>query len=92
MVPIDDIDRMDNEEVATLFKLVKVAADFEHISYVLAFDDEAVARALTKKYGGTEESGRRFVEKIVQLPFALPVASRQEIPKQHDRRGRSGVV
>jgi hypothetical protein len=79
IVLIDDIDRMDNEEVATLFKLVKVAADFDYINYVLAFDDDAVSLALSTKYGGTEEAGRRFVEKIVQLPLALPAASREVV-------------
>jgi len=74
LVMIDDIDRLDNNEIATIFKLVKLAADFEHTAYILAFDQDVVASALAKRYPGSESSGNSFIEKIVQVPIELPPA------------------
>ena len=73
VILIDDIDRLDRAETQAIFKLVKLSASFNHTSYVLAFDDEMVAAALGEKYGhGGFESGRSFLEKIIQVPLYLP--------------------
>ena len=73
VVLIDDIDRLDRREIQAIFRLVKLSAGFAHTSYVLAFDDEMVAASLGEKYGGGgTESGRAFLEKIVQVPLHLP--------------------
>ena len=74
VVLIDDIDRLDKSEVQALFKLVKLTADFSYIHYILAFDDQIVSDALGGQYGHTGEAGRRFLEKIVQVPLHLPMA------------------
>jgi hypothetical protein len=74
LIMIDDIDRLDNNEIATVFKLVKLAADFTHTSYILAFDQDVVTRALAKRYADSEDSGSSFLEKIVQVPLELPRA------------------
>jgi hypothetical protein len=80
VVFIDDIDRLDRSEIQSIFKLVKLSASFNHISYVLAFDDEMVAAALGEKYGsGGGESGRSFLEKIVQVPLHLPPADQMAL-------------
>ena len=76
VIMIDDIDRLDDAEIATIFKLVKLAADFTHTAYVLAFDQEVVSKALAKRYASSEESGTSFIEKIVQVPIELPHADR----------------
>jgi hypothetical protein len=75
LVFVDDIDRLDRREIQTLFKLVRLAGDFPYTTYVLAFDDLVVAQALGEAYGsGDAEAGRRFIEKIVQVPLHLPPA------------------
>ncbi len=77
VVLIDDIDRLDREEIQAIFKLVKLSAGFENVSYVLAFDDEVVAAALGQRYGaGDATAGRNFLEKIIQVPLALPPADK----------------
>lgn len=79
---IDDIDRLDRREIQSIFKLVKLSAGFNNISYVLAFDDEVVASALGERYGdGDANAGRRFLEKIVQIPLTLPPADPIELRK-----------
>jgi len=75
VVFIDDIDRLDRRDIQTLFKLVRLSGDFDHTTYVMAFDDVIVTEALGEAYGmGDPIAGRRFLEKIVQLPLHLPPA------------------
>jgi hypothetical protein len=82
VVMIDDIDRLDQDEIHAIFKLVKLSAGFNHISYVLALDDEMVAGALGKRYGdGRSQAGRSFLEKIVQVPLHVPAADEIELRK-----------
>src|SRR5688572_29901269 len=79
---IDDIDRLARKEIQTILRLVKLTARFQHVSYILAFDDEIVAAALGERYGeGGSASGRRFLEKIVQVPLHLPPADSNELRK-----------
>lgn len=58
-----------------IFKLIKLTGDFSNTYYVLSFDDEMVASALSERYGGSnDESGFNFPEKIVQVPLRIPKA------------------
>jgi predicted KAP-like P-loop ATPase len=74
VVVMDDIDRLDKEEVQATFRLVKLSADFPNTAYVLAFDEQRVAEALDEKYFG-KGAGRNFLEKIIQVPLPLPPVS-----------------
>lgn len=75
---LDDIDRLDKDEIQAVFRLVKLTADFPNTAYVLAFDDAFVATVLGKQIGDAQE-GHRFVEKIVQVPLPVPPADRQAL-------------
>lgn len=70
VVVLDDLDRLNREEIRTVFQLIKSIADFRHVTYLLAFDADQVARALDE--GGDETEGRRYLEKIVQASFHTP--------------------
>lgn len=72
IVIIDDIDRLDSEEIHQIFKLAKNAGRFSNISYLLAFDQNVVAKALAQRYPEEPEIGSNFVDKIVQLPLFVP--------------------
>ncbi|MEG5044422.1 P-loop NTPase fold protein [Microcoleus sp. B4-C1] len=77
VVLMDDIDRLEKNEIQAVFKLVKLSADFDYTAYVLAFDEEMVASALSERYGsGDIKAGRNFLEKIIQVPLNLPKADR----------------
>ena len=78
VVVMDDIDRLDKEEIQAVFKLVKLSADFPNTAYVLAFDEQMVSAALAEKYGSFE-AGRSFLEKIVQVPLRLPPADSEAL-------------
>lgn len=70
VVIIDDIDRLEPEDVVTVFQLVKVVASFPRVAYVLAFDPKPVDAALQQ--GGMYEMGREYRDKIVQANIPLP--------------------
>jgi uridine kinase len=77
LVLIDELDRVEDEEIRVLAQLVRSVADFPGISYVLAYDAERVMRALAGAEG--LERGRAYLEKIVQLQIPLPVVMDNEI-------------
>lgn len=80
VVFIDDIDRLDRDELHEIFKLVKNTADFKNTTYVLAFDRDAVAASIGERYsGGGVSAGRDFLEKIIQVPLPLPKANSNSI-------------
>ncbi len=79
VILVDDIDRLDKEEIYTVFRLIKACADFPNVCYVVAFDDAVVASALNERYGGGQCAGRAFLEKVVQVPLKLPIAAREDL-------------
>lgn len=80
VVLIDDIDRLERQEIQALFKTVRLSADFERVAYVLAFDRDIVAASLGEKYGeGGTPQGRAFLDKIIQVPLHLPPAKKEAL-------------
>ena len=79
VVVIDDLDRLDREEILVMLKLIRLNANVPRVVYVLAFDDTMVAAAIGAKYGSGPELGRQFLEKIVQYPFTLPAVGRERL-------------
>lgn len=76
LVVIDDIDRLTSEEIRQVFRVVKAVADFPKVTYLMAFDKRVVASSLQELQGG---SGEDYLEKIVQVPFELPLVDRTSI-------------
>jgi predicted KAP-like P-loop ATPase len=75
VVIIDDIDRLDKQELFALFKLIKLTGDFSNTYYLLSFDDEMVASSIGERYAeGNKISGHNFLEKIIQVPLRIPKA------------------
>lgn len=72
---IDDIDRLEKTEIHSVFRLVKLTADFINTTYILSFDENMVSAAIGDRFGaGNQEAGQNFLEKIIQVPIKLPVA------------------
>lgn len=76
LVMIDDIDRLTSEEIRQVFRAVKSVGDFPNVTYLMAFDKQVVIRSLGELQGG---SGEDYLEKIVQIPFELPLVDRVSI-------------
>ena len=69
IVMIDDIDRLRPEEVRTIFQLVKAVGNFRRVSYLLAYDPDAIHKALE---ADGIPNGKEYLEKIVQVPYTIP--------------------
>ncbi|MCQ6957717.1 KAP family P-loop NTPase fold protein [Mucilaginibacter aquariorum] len=75
VVFIDDIDRLDKDELHSILRLVKLNADFSNVTYVLSFDEKMVSIAISSRFGdGNDLAGQNFLEKIVQVPLTIPLA------------------
>ncbi|KWH26261.1 NTPase [Burkholderia multivorans] len=69
VVFVDDIDRLEPEQIRTLLRQVKANANLPNIVFVLLFQPSIVERALDPV---ADDNGRAFLEKIVQASFDLP--------------------
>ena len=76
---IDDLDRIDPPLAVEILELLKNLFDLEHCVFVLAIDYNVVIKGLKPKFGEltsqNEREFRSFFDKIIQLPFSMPVAS-----------------
>lgn len=80
LILIDDVDRLDKNEIQALFRLVKLTADFKYTSYILAFDKDIVASSLQDRYSNSNgNSGDAFLEKIIQIPLHLPLVEKETL-------------
>lgn len=77
VVFVDDLDRLQPAKAVELLEILKLFLDCEKCVFVLAVDYEVVTLGIKQKFGDTvsEEKGRSFFDKIIQLPFKMPVAN-----------------
>ncbi len=78
VVFIDDIDRLTKDEVKLLIQLVKANAQFPNLVYVLLFQRDIVVKALSDL---TFDDGAKYLRKIVQVEFEVPLASQSQMQK-----------
>ena len=79
VIVLDDIDRLRPDEILHVMKLVKLAADFPRVVYLLAFDRHRVEEALQEGSGPGSDRGRNYLEKIVQVIHDVPVARQIDV-------------
>ncbi len=86
---VDDLDRLVPSKAVELLEVLKLFLDCKQCVFVLAIDYEVVIRGAIKKYGIASynsekidekernreyEKGKSFFDKIIQVPFKVPVA------------------
>ena len=76
---IDDLDRIDPKIAVSILELMKNIFDLDYCVFVLAIDYDVVVKGLRGKFGelndNNEREFRSFFDKIIQLPFQMPVSS-----------------
>lgn len=76
---VDDLDRLNPPVAVEILELLKNVFTLDHCIFVLAIDYEVVVKGLKPKYGELTEKNERefrsFFDKIIQVPFSLPVNS-----------------
>lgn len=70
IITVDDVDRLEPKEAIEVLRLVRSVADFPNVIYLLCYDTERVAEAITS--GAKVANGAAYLEKIVQLTVMLP--------------------
>jgi len=78
LVLIDDIDRLAPDEISDLFRTIKATGNFPNVIYLLAFDIGVVVKSLEQTFIPDAHS---YLEKIVQVPFALPLPDKAALRK-----------
>lgn len=68
IVYIDDLDRLNNEEILMVFKLIRNVANFKNTFFVLGYDKEVITKVLSETLKSKFEI---YSEKIVQLEVYL---------------------
>jgi hypothetical protein len=76
---IDDLDRIDPPIAVQLLELLKNIFTLKNCIFVLAIDYDVVIKGLEPKFGKLSELNERefrsFFDKIIQVPFSMPVSS-----------------
>jgi len=76
---IDDLDRIDPPIAVQLLELLKNIFTLKKCVFVLAIDYDVVIKGLEPKFGKLSEKNERefrsFFDKIIQVPFSMPVSN-----------------
>lgn len=79
VVFVDDLDRIDPPLAVEILELLKNIFDIANCVFILAIDYDVVIKGLKPKFGEltdkNEREFRSFFDKIIQLPFSMPVTS-----------------
>jgi len=75
---IDDLDRIEPKDAVKILELLKNIFSLKHCVFILAIDYQVIIKGLKDKFGEkTEENEREFrsfFDKIIQLPFTMPIS------------------
>ncbi len=76
---IDDLDRIEPAVAVRILELLKNIFEIQHCVFILAIDYDVVVNGLRPKFGAPDQNNERefrsFFDKIIQLPFRMPVQS-----------------
>lgn len=75
---IDDLDRIDPPVAVELLELLKNIFTLKNCIFILAIDYDVVIKGLKPKFGELNDTNERefrsFFDKIIQVPFSMPVS------------------
>lgn len=77
VIIIDDIDRLQSDEMLAVLKLARLSGRLQNAVFLLSFDHVIVMETL--RNGGKVEPD--FLEKIIQKPVPLPPAEQRDIDR-----------
>jgi len=76
LIIIDDVDRLPKEEIQSIFKLVASSANFNNLTFLIAYDENVVVSALNNTQ---EDRGKEYLEKIINIQVDLPEIDRDSL-------------
>ncbi|MFL9507479.1 P-loop NTPase fold protein, partial [Acinetobacter baumannii] len=75
LIVMDDLDRLNTSELRMIFQLIKANTEFPNVTFLLLFQRNIVEERLTD----TTQSGKDYLEKIIQVPFNIPKISQVQV-------------
>ena len=76
---IDDLDRINPENAVQILELLKNMFEVDNCIFVLAIDYDVVVKGLKTKFGNNngddDRAFRSFFDKIIQMPFSMPIGA-----------------
>lgn len=76
---VDDLDRIPPSDAVEVLESLKNLFDIPHCVFILAIDYEIVVKGLENKFGKktdeNEREFRSFFDKIIQVPFSMPIGT-----------------
>jgi hypothetical protein len=74
LVILDDLDRLQPDELLLTFKLVRLTGRLPNVYYLLAYDEETLSEVLkhTQLIGSDPGRARQYLEKMVQVRLDIP--------------------
>jgi len=76
---VDDLDRINPSDAVEVLESLKNIFDMEHCVFILAIDYDIVVKGLESKFGKktheNEREFRSFFDKIIQVPFTMPIGT-----------------
>jgi len=80
VVFIDDLDRCPSAKVIETFETIKLFLNAPKCTFVIGADAQRIEQAVGEVYGVSDARRTKdYLEKIVQLPFSIPVQNPQDI-------------
>nr|WP_321376528.1 P-loop NTPase fold protein [uncultured Bacteroides sp.] len=79
VVFVDDIDRLNKDEILQVFKLVRNTSNFPNMYFILAYDRQYIIHSLGKQFA---RQGLLFTEKIMQEEFELMPATTDQLREE----------
>lgn len=79
IIIIDDLDRMNADELFLTFQLVKLIADFPNVIYIMLFDKIHVINTLKSKF--TQFENENYLDKLIQVGKYLPIIEESKLEK-----------
>ncbi len=84
VVVVDDMDRMHEKELEVLLKLMRGACEFSNLTYVCAFDKEALVREFSGNR--TPSEAATYLEKFFPLQIPLPKLDVTVLAHEFDKK------
>ena len=75
IIVIDDLDRLDNEEILQIFKLIRCVANFDNLYFLICLDRELVEDKINKTMLSDECNNIKYCDKIINMYFEIPPLS-----------------
>jgi hypothetical protein len=68
IIIIDDIDRLQKEEILFIFKMIQTVFNFDHLIYVLNFDEDRISKIFKAEFA----TDTNYLDKIIQTKINVP--------------------